>query len=94
MHLNNGFQSQGSFLLTKGAGSETLLEGLVFEQKQTITVCSSFPTAKPNLKKVLVKCDMCAQTHTYPFEKLIHIPLQLLCLSELKMSLYAAQREF
>ena len=79
MHLNNAFQSQGSFLLTKDGGSETLLEGLVFEQKQNITVCSIFPTAKLNFKKKSsVKSDMCAQTHTYPFEKLIHILLQLL----------------
>lgn len=51
MHLNNAFQSQGSFLLTKDRGSETLLEGLAFEQKQNVTVCSSFPTAKLKKKK-------------------------------------------
>lgn len=83
MLLNNTSQSQGSFLLTKGGGSETLLEGLVFEQKQNITVCFSFPRAKFNFQKKKkkeggVKSDMCAQTHTYPFDKLIHIPLQLL----------------
>lgn len=65
-HLNNAFQNQGSYyIFTKDWVSETLLESLVFEQKQK--VCSSFPAVKQNFfflkKKVLVKSDMCAQKH-------------------------------